>query len=66
MENLSIEDFDLVIVGAGPAGIALTAEARAAGGVARGLIPAGTAYAVQLRLDRTSAASSQEPAERSH
>ena len=31
MENDPIEDFDLVIVGAGPAGIALAAEARAAG-----------------------------------
>ena len=31
MENGPIEDFDLVIVGAGPAGIALAAEARAAG-----------------------------------
>jgi thioredoxin reductase (NADPH) len=31
MENGPIEDFDLVIVGAGPAGVALAAEARAAG-----------------------------------
>jgi flavin-dependent dehydrogenase len=66
MENLPIEDFDLVIVGAGPAGVALAAESRAAGGVAHCLIPAGTEYVEQLHLDATSAASPAEPPERSH
>jgi 2-polyprenyl-6-methoxyphenol hydroxylase-like FAD-dependent oxidoreductase len=67
MENLPIEDFDLAIVGAGPVGVAVAAEARAAGGVARGLIPAGTDHAEQLLLlDATSAASPAEPAEHSH
>ena len=66
MENLLIEDFDLVIVGAGPAGVALAAEARAAGGAVDGLTPAGTDYAEQLHLDATSAASPAEPPEHSH
>jgi hypothetical protein len=66
MENLPIEDFDLVIVGEGSAGVELAAEARAAGGVAHGLILAGTDHAEQLHLDATSAASPAEPPEHPH